>query len=211
MPTHLPPDELIADYACGATSPGVALLMATHLTHSPESRAKLRDYENVGGMLLSDEAPAEMSTGSLDAVLAMLDAPRAIEAPQLGDQGPFPRPLLDQLDMGFDDIPWKFRLPGVASYDLDGFGDETVQLLRAKPGAAVPQHTHHGSEMTLIMQGALLDDGIEYHKGDVAVNDEHDDHRPRAIGDEVCYCLIVQHGSLHFTGKFSRVLNLLGE
>ena len=211
MPTHLPPDELIADYACGATSPGVTLLMATHLTHSPESRAKLRDFESVGGMLLSEETPTEMSSGSLDAVMAMLDAPTAIEVPQIGDQGPFPLPLLDQIGMGFSEIPWKFRLPGVASYDLDGFGDEVVQLLRAKPGAAVPQHTHHGSEMTLIMQGALLDDGVEYHKGDVAVNDEHDDHQPRAIGDEVCYCLIVQHGSLHFTGKFSRVLNLLGE
>ena len=40
---------------------------------------------------------------------------------------------------------------------------------------------------------------------------EEDDHRPKILGDETCYCLIVQQGSLHFTGRFSRVLNLLGE
>lgn len=212
MPTHLPPDEMIADYACGATSPGISLLLAAHMTQAPESRAKLQEFERVGGVLLADEPSIEMSSGALDAVLAKLDgSPDASIVPTLSDNGPLPRPVLDQTGIGFEDIPWKFRLPGVSSYDFDGFGDETVQLLRARPGATVPQHTHQGSEVTLVMQGVLLDDGVEYSKGDVAVNDEHDDHRPKILGDEMCYCLIVQQGSLHFTGTFSRVLNLLGE
>ncbi len=211
MPTHLPPDEMIADYAAGATSPGMSLLMAAHLTQAPESRAKLRDFEEVAGILLADEAPAEMSGGALDAVLAKLDVQDAPILPTLGDGGPLPRPVLDQIGVAFDAIPWKFRLPGVSSYDFDGFGDETVQLLRARPGASVPQHTHQGDEVTLVMQGVLLDDGVEYHKGDVAVNDEHDDHRPKILGDEMCYCLIVQQGDLRFTGTFSRILNYLGE
>ncbi|MEM7057076.1 MAG: ChrR family anti-sigma-E factor [Pseudomonadota bacterium] len=212
MPQHLPPDEMIADYACGATSPGMSLLMAAHLTQSPESRARLHEFEHVGGVLLADEAPIEMSADAFGTVLAQLDAPS--EAPivaTVGDDGPLPRPVLEQIGLGFEDIPWKFRLPGVSSYDFDGFGDETVQLLRARPGATVPQHTHQGNEVTLVMQGVLLDDGVEYCKGDVAVNDEHDDHRPKILGDEMCYCLIVQQGSLRFTGTFSRVLNLLGE
>lgn len=212
MPTHLPTEEMIADYACGATSPGISLLMAAHLTQSPESRAMVNAYENVGGVLLADEPAVEMSTGALDAVLAKLDGPsNAPMVPALGDGGPLPRPVLDRIGAKFDEIPWKFSLPGVARYELDGFGDETVQLMRARPGATVPQHTHQGSEVTLVMQGVMLDDGVEYRKGDVSVNDEHDDHRPKILGDEMCYCLIVQQGSLRFTGTFSRVLNLLGE
>ena len=34
------------------------------------------------------------------------------------------------------------------------------------------QHTHKGTELTLVMQGVLMDDGIKYHAGDVAVNTE---------------------------------------
>lgn len=212
MPTHLPPDEMIADYASGATSPGMSLLMAAHMTQSPETRAKLHEFEQFGGVLLSEEPMVAMSDGALDAVLSKLDGPSdAPLVPTINDGGPLPRPVLDQIGRGFDDIPWKFRLPGVSSYDFDGYGDETVQLLRARPGATVPQHTHQGSEVTLVMQGVLMDDGVEYCKGDVAVNDEHDDHRPKVLGDEMCYCLIVQQGSLRFTGTFSRVLNLLGE
>ena len=212
MPTHLPPDEMLADYACGATTPGVSLLLATHLTQSAASRAKVREFERIGGALL-DEAPGvAMGAEALDAVLGQLDQfPEEPRVRALSDGGPLPLPLIDCIGRHFDEIPWKRRLPGVATFDLDGFGDESVSILRARPGASVPKHTHEAAEITLIMQGVLLDDGIEYHKGDVAVNDEHDDHRPRALGDETCYCLIVQQGSLKFTGTFSRVLNLLGE
>lgn len=213
MPNYLPPDEMFADYASGASSPGLSLLMAAHLTQAPESREKLRVFEDVGGAMLADEDMAEMSLGALESVMARLDSAdgSAQIRVDLSDGGPLPRPVLEHVGVQFDEIPWRFRLPGVASYDLDGFEGETVQLLRARPGAAVPQHTHKGFEITLVMQGALMDDGVAYRKGDVAVNDEHDDHRPRATGTETCYCLIVQQGDLHFTGRFSRMLNLLGE
>lgn len=213
MPSHLPPDEMLADYACGATTPGMTLLLAAHLTHSAESRAKVREFERIGGVLLSEESEAPMSMGALDAVMAKLNgAPvEAIAPARRLDQGPLPAPLIDQIGSPFGAIPWKTRLPGVAMFELDGFADENVTLLRARPGARVPQHTHEGSEITLVMQGILSDDGVDYHAGDVAVNDHHDEHRPYARGDETCYCLIVQEGDLKFTGTFSRVLNFLGE
>ena len=212
MPSHVPPEEILADYASGATSPGVALLVASHLTHAPDSRARVREFEEVGGVLLADEASAEMSADALQKAMALLDeAPQDTAQPADHGTGPLPRPLLDRLGMGVDDLPWRFQLPGVSAHELDGFEGEKVMLLRAKPGAKVPQHTHEGAEMTLVLQGALSDGGIVYETGDVAINDEHDDHRPEVVGDELCYCLIVQQGDLRFTGTFSRFLNYLGE
>lgn len=168
-------------------------------------------FEQVGGTLLADEAPVDMQSDALDAVFSRIDTlpeERPLPAPA---PSPLPHPVMERLGVAFDEIPWKFQLPGVSAYDFDGFGDEKVRLLRAKPGAKVPQHTHEGPEMTLVMQGSLMDGGIVYHAGDVAVNDEDDDHRPEIVGDEVCYCLIVQKGDLKFTGRFSRILNYLGE
>jgi putative transcriptional regulator len=161
--------------------------------------------------MLAQEEPLDMAAGSLDAVFARIDAAPMEPVCAERSPSPLPHPVVDRLGVAFDSIPWKFQLPGVSAYDFDGFGDEKVQLLRAKPGAKVPQHTHEGPEMTLVMQGSLMDGGIVYNAGDVAVNDEDDDHRPEIIGDEVCYCLIVQQGDLKFTGRFSRLLNYLGE
>ena len=217
MPTHLPPDEMLADFASGVASPAVSLLMAAHLTQSPESREIVVGYEQMCGALLKDEPVEAMSDGSFDAVLDMLgsdlpeDTAGSAEARQYDDDCPLPGPVMDQIGMKFDDIPWKFKLPGVATYDFEGFGEQKVSLLRARPGASVPQHTHKGTELTLVMRGILLDDGVEYRAGDLAVNTEDDDHRPRILGDETCYCLIVQQGDLHFTGRFSRILNYIGE
>ena len=50
-----------------------------------------------------------------------------------------------------------------------------------------------------------------FRAGDLAINTEADDHKPRIIGDEVCYCLVVMDGGLRFTARFSRALNLLAE
>ncbi len=212
MTDHLPPDEMLADYACGAMTPGVSLLVASHLTKAPESRRKVQEFESVGGALLEAEDAAAMSPSALDAVFAQIDAGTPVTPkPKLPEAGPLPAPLIDAMGIGFDEIPWKFKLPGVATYELDGYGDEDVMLLRGKPGAKVPQHTHEGMEATLVLQGVLMDGETAYRAGDVALNDEQDDHRPYIGGDEVCYCLIVQQGDLRFTGTFSRILNYIGE
>ena len=209
---------MIADFASGAATPAVSLLMAAHLTQSPESRARLSAFEDTCGALLMEEPSEELSADCFASVMAMID-----DEPDQGSEtparpavpkdaaSPLPAPVLDEIGMNFDEVPWKFKLPGVSVYDFDMSDGQKVSLLRAKPGSSVPQHTHNGTELTLVMQGVLLDDGIEYRAGDVAVNTEDDDHRPRILGDELCYCMIVQQGDLHFTGRFSRILNYIGE
>ena len=208
---------MIADFAAGTTSPAISLLMAAHLTKSPEGRARLDAFEDTCGVFLKEQPSAKMDADSFDAVMALIDDSDGADAvvthavQEIDSACPLPRPVLDRVGMAFDEIPWKFRLPGVSVYDIEESGDQKVTLMRAKPGASVPQHTHNGTELTLVLQGTMLDDGIEYHAGDVAVNTEDDDHRPRILGDQVCYCLIVQQGDLHFTGRFSRILNYIGE
>lgn len=188
------------------------------MTHAPESRQAVAEAEGMGGALLAAAEPEAMAEHALDAVFAAIDKGEDMDqdrsdARSADRNGPLPAAVIDAVGMPFDQIPWKFRMPGVSVYDLDAYAGEgeKVQMLRARPGVTVPQHTHHGSELTLVLQGTLLDQGIAYHAGDLAMNDEDDDHCPRVIGTETCYCLIVQRGDLRFTGKFSRILNLLGE
>ncbi|MEO0822418.1 MAG: ChrR family anti-sigma-E factor [Pseudomonadota bacterium] len=212
-PNHLPPNEILADYASGAASPGVALVIASHLTYSPESRARVGAFETVGGALLADEPAVAMSASALDSIWSAIEtgeAPAPAAAPQA--ETALPQPLRDALGgLDANTVPWQFRLPGVSEYVLPGYGSERVSLLRARPGAGIPQHTHEGTEITLILQGVMEDCGELYGPGDLAINAEEDDHRPLIMGDETCICLVVMDGNLRFTGRFSRALNLIAE
>jgi len=210
-PMHTAPDAMLADYAAGAVSPAVALLVASHIDRVDSSRSAVSRFEQVGGGLLADEAPADVAPDALDAVLAAIDAPESATRGHRLDPGPLPQALIDAVGTDFDRISWRFALPGVSEHQLQGFGPETVSLLRARPGASVPQHTHRGEEMTLILTGEMEDGGVIYGAGEIAFNDETDDHKPRIVGSEICHCLIVMTGPLRFTGPFSRALNYLAE
>ncbi|MEM8595950.1 MAG: ChrR family anti-sigma-E factor [Pseudomonadota bacterium] len=219
MTTHNAPTEMLADYASGAVSPGLSLLLASHLTYSPESRAEVALYEGVGGALLADEAPAAMAATALSDALAAIDAlGRETEMLSNGEEpassrdiATLPQPVRDLLDEEGVALNWQFRLPGVSEMVLPGFAGERVSLLRARPGSGIPQHTHEGVELTLVLSGALEDDGEVYRRGDLAVNTEDHDHRPRILDGETCICLVVMTGQMRFTGRFSRALNYLAE
>src|SRR6185369_1648296 len=74
VPTHHLSDEWLVDYAAGAAPEPVALRVATHLAYCPACRAAHGKLEAVGGALLTDIAPAEVSEGAWSKLEALLDA-----------------------------------------------------------------------------------------------------------------------------------------
>ncbi|MGR3782273.1 MAG: cupin domain-containing protein [Albimonas sp.] len=225
MMRSLPDDALLAEYAAGSLPAGLSLLVASQLTFNPEGRRRVAELERLGGALLAADPAPDPSPGaapSLEAMMARLDreGPRAegprlpaASAPEPGN--PFPAPLRAVLGEGPgaspDGVAWKRLLPGLSEHIIEGFGDEheEVSLLRAKPGAPIFAHTHTGVETTLVLCGLMQDRGRTLGRGDVAIATDHDDHRPRIVGDETCICLVVMTGEMRFTGRLSRVLNYL--
>jgi len=203
-----PDTETLAEYALGALAPGMELLVSSHLTFCPTCRSRAQEFEAIGGAALSDAQ--DVGDGpSLDATLAMLDMdePEKIITPKVSSI--FPTALQSFIPADQDSIDWTFRLPGIYEHELAGFGDESVSLLKAKPGAKMLSHTHEGQEATLILSGQLSDHGKIYAKGDVSQADDHHDHRPEIVGDGMCVCLIVMSGKMRFTGTIGRALNVL--
>ena len=239
MTRSLPDDQLLTDYAAGALPAGLSLLVASHLTFSPESRRRVAQLERIGGALLdlhaTDPLGDETFAGpaptppSLEAMMARLDregprapapapAPeRAAKPPAAAPGSPFPAPLRAAMDgLGLDGtgpegVPWKKMLPGLSEYVIEGLGEphEEVSLLRARPGAPIFGHTHTGVETTLVLCGQLQDRGRVYEAGEVSIADHDDDHRPRIVGEDICICLVVMTGEMRFTGRLTRVLNYL--
>ncbi|MEM9231229.1 MAG: ChrR family anti-sigma-E factor [Pseudomonadota bacterium] len=205
-----PTKEQLAAYASGAQSEGMSLLIASHLTFCPQCRAVVEQYEALGAAVMMSAADvSEIEVPSLEACMAKLDVLGGQTEPVADHGSPMPMPLRSVLDhTPIDDLNWKFRMPGLHEFELDGFEGEHVSLLRVRPGTGMLHHTHEGEEATLILTGEMEDNGTVYRKGDVALADHNDDHKPRVIGDEICYCLIVMSGNMRFTGPVSRALNL---
>ncbi len=205
-----PTEEMLAAYAAGSASEGMALLVAAHLTYCAQCRRAVAALEAVAGSMLA--ASPEAEPPALDAVLARLDAPvRQRPAPRRDGAGPLPLPLAQAVGGAYDAIRWRPRLPGVAEHEIDLGGREHVSLLRVRPGAGVPSHTHTAEEATLVLRGSLIDRSEAYRVGDVALATPEDDHHPSAGPGEECLCLIVMGGNLRFTGALGRALNLFAD
>ena len=204
--------ELLTAYADGSLSEGLSLLVASHLTFCPACRRRVARLEAFGGALLCDGASVAPAPACLAGALARIGCDEAghevPEPPARIAGSPLPAPLRARLGFEAEAIRWRFLLPGLSEHRLQGFEGEEVLLLRARPGARIPQHTHAGVEATLILTGRMRDGDREFARGDLALADETDEHRPRIEGSEPCMCLVVLTGPLQFTGPVGRALNL---
>ena len=71
---------------------------------------------------------------------------------------------------------------------------------RTPPGADMPDHTHVGSELTLVLRGALTDGERIFRRGDLADLGEEGTHHPIVHGDEPCYCVVANEAWPKFVG-----------
>lgn len=218
LPTHHIGEELLLDYAAGATTEAVSLLIASHLALCPMCRGQLAELEQVGGALLGALPGEEPDDAGLEAILARLDeddeepttpvvsmaAP--VVAPEAGDGILLPEPLRSYVGTDLGRLGWKRRMRGLDECVLP-VGGARVSLMRIHQGAAMPKHTHAGNELTLVLTGGFTDARGSYLRGDVAVTDQHVDHQPVADLDEDCLCLAVVDAPLRLTGRVTRFLN----
>lgn len=204
---HHLPDNLLMGYAAGALPEAFNLVIATHVSLSDDSRARLAAFEAVGGAMLDRTAPAELDDDNLD---RMID--RIIAMPQANARAPrksagiFPAPLADYIGHDECRVNWRPVASGVRQSILHADRQGSVRLLKIPPGAEMPDHGHHGIELTLVLQGAFIDGNNRYGRGDIQVADEETEHTPVATADDVCICLAATDAPLRMKGLLPRLV-----
>lgn len=202
-------DELLAGYAAGTLATPAHALVGAHLEISSVNRRFVSSLEALGGQALDTAEPVAFSNrdAALNAILsADLQDEKPIEKNSAVNE--LPESLQGIIGGPLDGLPWKTLIPGVREVKFGEIDGCNVNLLWVRRGKAMPSHTHHGTELTLVLKGGFSDADGHYVRGDIAFADHDIDHKPIADDDgEDCICFAVTEGRLQLTGFMGRLIN----
>ena len=204
-------DTLLAEYAAGTLPLPVRRIVEAHLEMTPSNQRFVEALEMVGGAEL--EAVEPLPLADRDAMLAAIFA--LGEAPVTRAAGPqvapgrtadgLPEALAPYLPGGIASAKWRRLLPSLKECRLDEQDGIVTNLVWVRRGAAIPSHTHHGTEITLVIAGGFTDGPHHVARGGIVVADDSVDHRPIADADEDCLCVTITDAPLRLTGPIGRL------
>ena len=202
--THHLSDQLLIGYSAGTLPEAFNLVVATHLSMCDECRAAAQSFDSIGGALLHDQPTEDLGDAALANTMALIaKGPKIAAAAPTGND--VPDPLSAYIGGGLSDVKWRPIGLGVRQAVLKTSRAATARLLYIPAGAAVPDHGHQGTEMTLVLQGAFVDEEDRFARGDVEVANEDMEHTPIADMGEDCICLAVTDAPLKFNALIPRI------
>ncbi|MBJ7550954.1 ChrR family anti-sigma-E factor [Marinomonas ostreistagni] len=208
-----PTIDILTEYAAGSLPLAHSLGVSVHLDQCPHCRDQVRRLNNIGAELFSEHSaevrPDHMASLKSKVMASLVNHEETQAA--VDDNTAFqhiPRSLRRWIPQGFNDLNW---MPLTPSFKLATLSNESggaqIALSRVKPGARLPNHTHTGNEITVVLKGAFSDDEGLYREGDFICRDHNHKHQPRVTKDAECICLIILDSPIEFTGWFTRLLN----
>lgn len=206
---HLEDTTLFA-YAAGTLPEASDLIVASHLSLCDVCRKTVDRFDQIGGALIEDADAANMAPDSLTKALAALDGATPPPAPKRQASGTLPAPLQHYVSGDLDAVAWRGVGLGVKQMVLETTGTAKARLLLIPGGVAIPDHSHDGVEITLVLQGAYIDGSARFARGDIEVADGSVSHQPVAEDGVDCICLAVTDAPLKFSGFLPRVAQRLG-
>ncbi|MEO9685586.1 MAG: ChrR family anti-sigma-E factor [Tateyamaria sp.] len=201
-------DDILMGYAAGNLPEAFNLMVATHLSLCDACRAQAESYDALGGALFSqsDLENVALTPGSFAATMAMIaDGPAELPPTRRAAGSIFPSPLQDYVGGDLDCVKWRSIGMGVKQAILPTTRDASARLLFIPAGAAMPDHGHNGTEMTLVLQGAFQDEDEYFARGDVETADSDLHHTPVADIHADCICLAVTDAPLQFEGLIHKI------
>jgi putative transcriptional regulator len=212
---------LLEQYVEGSLSADVALAVSAHIDLCPHCQQLNQDITNDQAAVLAEQQVSSRDdeqewqqmlnfiTNQPTLSASVIDSEKAA-APVAnvtvnGKTFQIPRALARLAEK---QNKW-LHLGGIATAKLPTADKQHVSLLYIDKGTEVPNHTHLGLEMTLVLAGKIVDENGEYGVGDLLINSPDDTHTPRTLADEDCLCLSVLSAPLKFNKGLTRLLNPL--
>ena len=219
-----PTDPMLRAFAADELPLPLAVGLSAHCELCPDCAARLKTFEDeLAQQYLASPAEPELDSrdevgldAGFDTMLAdILAQPLAEPLSEPTDDQP--RTQRGELEVAGQ----AYRLPRVLaryrspkwrhigairqqSLPLDEMGAR-ASLLHIEAGGRIPEHTHQGYELTLLLAGTIEDGDTCYQAGDFIWRDASHAHSPHT--PDGCLCYTVQDAPVQFTKGLSRLLN----
>ncbi|XOV78529.1 MAG: ChrR family anti-sigma-E factor [Aestuariibacter sp.] len=214
-----PSTTQLQQFVEGNLSPAWSLMVSAHVDMCKHCQAHIEEItDDLAGSMLVKEAQDDLVSAN-DAHLfdSMMN-----NIMQLGpDHRPDPRPQAKSIELDGR----RFELPrtlGRFVHKTDGWSKLVGKLWQApvdlgsmgkahfiymEKGGRVPEHTHRGNELTLVVNGEFEDGIRQFDTGDFIHLDGNDKHAPVSNHDDGCLVFSFVDEPLHFTSGLARLLN----
>lgn len=212
MIKHHPSDALMLAFAKGELSITMTMAISAHVEMCPCCADKLSALETrLGGSELggeeeivvdSDFAAMFADIVADDTQAELISVPQATLMYQ-HKEVLLPRALSCLERSEFSTI----GKIGRSRFNADD-GTLRASLLQIAPGGEIPEHTHTGFEITLLLDGDFSDEDGEYVPGDFIMLDGAHNHTPKT--KDGCLCFTVVSSALYFNKGISKLLNPIG-
>ncbi|MBT8412686.1 MAG: ChrR family anti-sigma-E factor, partial [Boseongicola sp.] len=155
---------------------------------------------------MDEDGEVEMAEDSLASTLELIaNAPEAPKSTVPTKGAVLPTPLQSYVGGNLDKVRWRSLGGGVKQSVLKTPSKATVRLLQIPAGAAMPDHGHRGTELTLVLKGAFRDEDGRFGRGDIEIANEDLHHTPVAEAGEDCICLAATDAPLRFRRLIPRM------
>ena len=210
-----PDNALLAAYAADTLPLSMTLAVAIHVEFCPTCARRVADLERqlAESVLIADKIFPEEKHLFDDMLSYILEQPSVtvpvqMEEPKIEIQGQsfwLPRALRHISRQNWQQM----GNIGRSRLLLDDQSSSRASLMYLSAGAAVPQHSHRGIELTLPLTGVFRDELGEYIPGDFVLRDAKVAHQPQSR--DGCLCFALLDAPVQFTQGLPRLLNGFGD
>ena len=205
----------LQEFSAGNCKPAMALMISAHVDMCPQCRSNCIEIQHEFASELFDKPLINEPLN--DEYIAMMS--NITRLPVADNVVPEVIKSSIELDGKFFELPrtlrrhvkntgnWS-RLVGKlwqAPVDLGDIGKANFMYM--EKGGRVPEHTHKGTEMTLVVDGQYGDGIAEYDCGDFTTMNNQHNHLPHSEADDGCLVFTIVDQPLHFTAGIARLLN----
>ncbi|WJG08406.1 ChrR family anti-sigma-E factor [Aliiglaciecola sp. LCG003] len=212
------PNQLqLIDFVEGNSAPAMALMISAHKDMCPKCRGRIELLESSIGEGIFEVEAERIDFGTMLSDITKLPAAEQITF----DQASRGQPLVESIELDGR----QFKLPrtlrrfiaktGNFSHLLGNLWQAPVDLgpigkanfIYMQKGGRVPEHTHRGTELTLVINGEFSDGMSDYDTGDFILMGGENTHAPYSEASEGCLVFSIVDAPLHFTSGIARLLN----
>ncbi|WP_298632797.1 ChrR family anti-sigma-E factor [uncultured Umboniibacter sp.] len=204
---HHPSNEVLLKHASGLLTDSLGLIVACHIDMCESCCKTYKQYESLAAEMVVESSGEQVSPELFDRMMASLDQVRDVEADPATVPG-LPKPLWRLVPQGLDQLNWKGMFKSVQTFDVETGDPRYVgRFYKILAGSKLPQHSHRGNEITLVLKGSFSDEMGRYNEGDFIVANETTEHQPVAGMEEDCICFAVLDAPIRFSGLQGLILN----